>query len=107
MGPYVDNLINEIKLLQKAPPGPKPSHFGPDVDWNEEKRRWTLPSKGSSKGKPSKVKKPKGPKKGIGEKDAQSEDRTYATEAKPVQSDDDRIKVPDNETQHYFGGVTA
>ena len=53
MTSYVNSVIDEIKLLQKAPPGPKPSHFGPDVDWNEEKRRWTLPDvKGSTSSSP-------------------------------------------------------
>ena len=32
-------------LLKKLLQVPKPAHFGADVDWNEEKRRWTLPSK--------------------------------------------------------------
>ena len=47
-------VLAVTRKMMKAPPGPKPAHFGPDVDWNEEKRRWTLPSKAPNKS-PSKA----------------------------------------------------
>ena len=27
-------------VLEKAPPGPKPKRFGPDIVWDDDKRRW-------------------------------------------------------------------
>ena len=41
-----DAQIEVAKTLVKAPPGPKPEHFGDNVDWNEEKHKWTCPMEG-------------------------------------------------------------
>lgn len=37
----IDSLIDRVRRLVKAPPGPKPARFGDDVGWDEGKRRWT------------------------------------------------------------------
>ena len=36
-------LNNILERLQKAPPGPKPSHFREEVGWDDQRRRWVLP----------------------------------------------------------------
>ena len=41
-----DSVRIVYEALAKAPPGPKPSHFGENVDWNEEKHKWTCPDEG-------------------------------------------------------------
>ena len=51
MSTRVNQAIEITRKIMKAPPGPKPAHFGPDVGWNEAKRQWTLPDKVPSKGK--------------------------------------------------------
>ena len=41
----IDYAQDRLTLV-KAPPGPKPKRFGPDVDWDDEKRRWVKKPKG-------------------------------------------------------------
>ena len=36
-------VSDEANVIQKAPPGPKPPHFGDDVYWDERTRRWRKP----------------------------------------------------------------
>ena len=38
--------IIETSRIQKAPPGPKPDKFGPDIFWDERSRRWRKPEEG-------------------------------------------------------------
>ena len=46
-----------MQELQKAPPGPKPKRFGPDVIWDDQRRTWVLP--------PNKVKEVKSSKSSV------------------------------------------
>ena len=48
----VYSIIGPMRL-EKAPPGSKPKRFGPEVEWNEQKRRWTLPEWQGGIDKPS------------------------------------------------------
>ena len=34
-----------LNVISKAPPGPKPKHFGEHIIWDEDKRRWVDPTK--------------------------------------------------------------
>ena len=57
----IDQAIESVRELMKAPPGPKPLRFGDDVGWNEQKRRWMKMPQVAVVEKPSKGSKEKGP----------------------------------------------
>ena len=33
----------QIRVVDKAPPGPKPKRFGPDIVWDDQRRKWVKP----------------------------------------------------------------
>ena len=37
------SVLDTIQEVSKAPPGPKPDHFGPDIFWDERSHRWRKP----------------------------------------------------------------
>ena len=50
----VADIINEIYWIMKAPPGPKPKRYGDHIIWDEDRRKWVDPTKGTTDSKPSK-----------------------------------------------------
>ena len=39
----LEDVVKVINSIIKAPPGPKPEHYGEDVDWDDERHHWVLP----------------------------------------------------------------